>query len=1073
MNKSKRILSLLLTIVMMLSIVPLSTVQSNAAALTQSQFEQKLSAAKSLYPDGSRKNEWSVNGTVVGWQCHGYARWLSWYVWGVDFANGRGANWTLYKSTSTSTYIDKLVQGDVVRYRSSTSKTYNHTIFITSISGSTIYFTDCNSDGNNTIKWNRSISKSTLSSYLKISLYGEEAATYGYIAHYTPNTLGPISPDSCNCSTSYAGNYICTTSSAPLTIRSGHGTSYSAIGSIPSGATVYVSKANGTWAHVTYNGVSGYASMEYLKKQGSSHAETPTMKWWISDSEWGDVPSSFKQGNRYYLCYKLYDSVTGKDWNSVSSNNYKVKLTYYYPDGSVFYSNEVANADSNWISSFFVKTGTYKYSVEVTGDFIFSGSRNFVVNENPKKIYANTTAVNLKLGSTESMTIYAWTEGYCDKDTVLNWSTNNNNVTCSWGEWTNGKAPLTIKANSAGSTVITLAVKEKDSGTVLHSIKVNVYIKTNPFHITYDANGGSPSFSEPTNSYGKITITNRQPEKTGYTFSGWNANPNANSGSSILVSGKTITLTQDMTFYAIWQPNTYTVKYNANGGTGTMANSSHTYDTAKALTANSFKRTGYSFAGWSTNSAATATQYADKESVKNLTATNSATVNLYARWKPNKYYVTYNANGGTGTTPNSSHTYDTAQALSANGFTRTGYTFLGWSTNPSATTATYTNKQSVKNLTSTNGATVTLYAVWKANTYTVTYNANGGSGTMANSSHTYDTAKALTANGFTRTGYTFLGWSTSASATTATYSNKQSVKNLTATNGATITLYAVWQKNPVTVSSIAIQSKPTKTVYTVGEKFDASGLKIEVTMSDGTTKTVTNGFTVSSPDMTAAGTKTVTVTYQGKTTSFNITVNKPVSPTSAKYKISGAKAVAGATVDVYISIENNPGIISLRNKITYDTSVLELVKVEDLKLLSGYTTPSPIVDSPYILRWADSLATQNNMANGNFVKLTFKIKDDAKAGDYSISVSHIESRTANGEKVEFADCSAVITVVNYILGDVDGNGVVDDWDAIVLNRYLAGWKTEANLAASDMDGNGEIDDWDAIALERKLAGWNS
>lgn len=66
MKTSKRILSLLLTIVMMLSIVPLATVQSSAAALTQSQFEQKLSAAKSLYPDGSRKNEWSVNGAVVG-----------------------------------------------------------------------------------------------------------------------------------------------------------------------------------------------------------------------------------------------------------------------------------------------------------------------------------------------------------------------------------------------------------------------------------------------------------------------------------------------------------------------------------------------------------------------------------------------------------------------------------------------------------------------------------------------------------------------------------------------------------------------------------------------------------------------------------------------------------------------------------------------------------------------------------------------------------------------------------------------------------------------------------------------
>ena len=304
---------------------------------------------------------------------------------------------------------------------------------------------------------------------------------------------------------------------------------------------------------------------------------------------------------------------------------------------------------------------------------------------------------------------------------------------------------------------------------------------------------------------------------------------------------------------------------------------------------------------------------------------------------------------------------------------------------------------------------------------------------------------------------------------TATITAKFTYNGKTYSNTCRVTV-----NNPIaTVSSIAIQSKPTKTVYTVGEAFSTSGLSIKVNMSDGTSKTVTSGFTVSSPDMSTAGTKTVTVTYEGKTASFNITVNKPVSPTAAKYQISGAKAVAGSTVEIYVSIENNPGIISLRNKIAYDTSVLELVKVEDLKLLSGYTTPSPIVDSPYILRWADSLATENNHANGNFVKLTFKIKDDAQAGNYGISVSHIESRTATGEKVEFADCGAVITVIDYIPGDVDGNGVVDDWDAIVLNRYLAGWKTEVNKFASDIDGNGEIDDWDAIALERKLAGWNS
>ena len=77
----------------------------------------------------------------------------------------------------------------------------------------------------------------------------------------------------CNCTTDYAGDYVVTTNSSPLTIRSGHGTGFSKIGEIPKGATCHVSKGDGTWAHVEYNGVNGYASMQYLARVSSSSTE--------------------------------------------------------------------------------------------------------------------------------------------------------------------------------------------------------------------------------------------------------------------------------------------------------------------------------------------------------------------------------------------------------------------------------------------------------------------------------------------------------------------------------------------------------------------------------------------------------------------------------------------------------------------------------------------------------------------------------------------------------------------------------------------------------------------------------
>lgn len=146
----------------------------------------KLNEAKALYPNGSSRYDWyNAAGKLVGYQCHGYARWLSEYVWGTDFANGYGKGWSLIMATASNSQIDRLSVGDVVRYRGAGD--YNHTIFITAISGNTIYYTDCNSDGYSSVYWNKSIDKTSLAQKLTKVLstkFGGESNTYGYIAHY-------------------------------------------------------------------------------------------------------------------------------------------------------------------------------------------------------------------------------------------------------------------------------------------------------------------------------------------------------------------------------------------------------------------------------------------------------------------------------------------------------------------------------------------------------------------------------------------------------------------------------------------------------------------------------------------------------------------------------------------------------------------------------------------------------------------------------------------------------------------------------------------------------------------------
>lgn len=147
------------------------------------------------------------------------------------------------------------------------------------------------------------------------------------------------------------------------------------------------------------------------------------------------------------------------------------------------------------------------------------------------------------------------------------------------------------------------------------------------------------------------------------------------------------------------------------------------------------------------------------------------------------YTIKYNANGGSGAPSSQTKWKDQALTLSSTKPTRTGYSFLGWSTSSTATSATYTAGGSY-----TANAAATLYAVWKANTYTVKYNANGGTGAPGNQTKTYGKTLTLSSTIPTRTNYNFKGWGTSASATTVSYA---AGGNYTA--NAAITLYAVWE----------------------------------------------------------------------------------------------------------------------------------------------------------------------------------------------------------------------------------------------------------------------------------------
>lgn len=189
-----------------------------------------------------------------------------------------------------------------------------------------------------------------------------------------------------------------------------------------------------------------------------------------------------------------------------------------------------------------------------------------------------------------------------------------------------------------------------------------------------------------------------------------------------------------------------------------------------------------------------------------------------------QWSVSYNANGGTGAPDIQTKIYGTNLTLSSTKPTRTGYTFLGWSTSDSATSATY----SAGGTYSANSATI-LYAVWKINTYTVSYNANGGTGAPSAQTKTYGSTLTLSKTIPTRTNYNFKGWSTSSTATSAMYSAGGAY-----TTNSGVVLYAVWE---LAYTKPRIYSESVSRCDVNGDLTD-SGTYVLVKFSWSTDKTV-------------------------------------------------------------------------------------------------------------------------------------------------------------------------------------------------------------------------------------------
>lgn len=277
----------------------------------------------------------------------------------------------------------------------------------------------------------------------------------------------------------------------------------------------------------------------------------------------------------------------------------------------------------------------------------------------------------------------------------------------------------------------------------------------------------------------------------GYRFDGWYTAPNGGNKYDFNTP-----LTNNVTVYAHWIGNGYTVRFTGNGATGgNTPDQAFQYNIGQNLRRNGFTRDGYTFTGW--KRADNQQAYGDGQWVNNLTTQPNGIVTMVAQWSANEAHIRYNPNppagkttGGQGTPNWDGHTGDTP-TIGQNGWTIDGYTFAGWATSPDGSGARY-----APGARWTANGTLTLYAQWTPGQASLTYDGNGATGGKTDP-QTGKTDEKINVrdNGFTRDGYTFVTWNTQADC------KGNAVKpNSEWTLRGSSTLYACWAGNAQTLT---------------------------------------------------------------------------------------------------------------------------------------------------------------------------------------------------------------------------------------------------------------------------------
>ncbi len=995
--KLKRILSLFLSLVLLFSILPITPIVANAATtMTESTFNSKLNTFKNnVYKNGSTYAD-NSSGTL-GYQCFGYANYLAKYIYG-SYPTSKNTGLTVntgWELTRGASAIDDLHIGDIVRYRYSNSYYINHSIFITGIDGDTVYYTDANADGYNTVKWGNKTTKSELKTNVAKYLNdqkGKLTTQKGFVAHYTSWKDTPVLSIKYNANggtipnTDITGYTYKVTESAGVNMRKGAGTSYDVVTTLTKGTTFSVNvtdtkTANGyTWGKTTVGSNTGWVVIsDFVSKTATLRASS----YYLSSS------LVYKSSSSAVLVHEMTYGETSANGLYNASTFGLTREGYTFTgwslstEGDTVIDQNQALTPEEIVPE--IKDGSKTVTLyaiweentpaSIALSFDASGGSGTMDAINATK--GDSITLPATLFTKENHSFIGWT---VQRDDGL-WYTSAN----TWSdESTIAAHGNTKKIISNGETIVldsTFVTASGDHGYTLYAEWKDNSIQS--IYVTSIGNEEIYYVGDTLNTENVSLLVSYVDGSFEIVTEGFNCSPTALSNEGI----ETITVSYGSisTTYTVQVTKAKTSKAN---GTGKADSKGYLLPSSSASTIagqgvwesdsvhvlckdGNFYLTFIPWGATSVTSSNRVLLYLPTSAVTvsgtipsaseyysmNPTGENNATVN-------SKVYAYHRTDGGATAVKYNNVAYTTMGPLAAGDRVKVLFEMDGYYC---VQTASYTGFVA-KSAITLDKILCGIYVDSPTTDFCLT----------AEKGKEIDTSSLTVAGTYSDgTNQTVIGYEIDLPDTTST-----GLKYATISYGGFTTFVPVQITSPV-ITGISVNTNPTKVKYTPDEQLDLTGLKINVEYEDGNVEIVSQGFTAKTEDFSDTGYTAVVIEYMGFETHIAVFVYDPI-----QVKTQSVDGYIGQTVSVPVRFNctsDDVEVYSFLASFSYDSSKMEY---------RGFTSEG-VLDATRLIVNPDSnnkivvaYASDTHIpADSTMLEFQFNIIDEAvETTNYSVSI---------------------------------------------------------------------------------------